>query len=71
MLSDYAATPARVEQVGDGGCDDLAAFADRRPLLQCQEAREPREAVAEALETAPAVQEATESPEPARGVAHL
>ena len=32
---------------------------------------EPREAVAEALETAPAVQEATESPEPARGVAHL
>ena len=33
MLSDYAATPARVEQVGDGGCDDLAAFADRRPLL--------------------------------------
>jgi len=46
MLSDYAATPARVEQ----------------------EAREPREAVAEALETAPAVQEATERPEPARGL---
>ena len=49
----------------------MRPFADRRLLLRCHEAREPCEAAAAEALDAPAVQEASERPEPAEGLAHL